>query len=327
MIICCGEALIDMVPGNDKEGNPVYRPIPGGSPYNTAIAIGRLGAPVAFLGRLSRDFFGELLINRLTQNNVATSFIRRGEQHSTLAFVQLEPGKEPQYAFYTEGSADTSLLPEDLPQSLPSDVRCIQFGSISMLLTPVSSTIEGFIKHSITQDPTLVISFDPNVRPMLIQNREAYVSSVESWCRMSRIVKISDADLSYLYPTIDREGAIDRVLALGPTLVVVTLGKEGARAKLRRADGTFISCQAPVVEVPVADTIGAGDTFHGAFLAWLEQKGKMSSSALSNLSQGELSEALSFANLAASLVCTRHGAEPPTMEELRAFKARHGLNN
>ena len=327
MIICCGEALIDMVPATDKEGNQVYRPIPGGSPYNTAIAIGRLGAPVAFLGRLSRDFFGELLVKRLTQNDVATSFIRRGEQHTTLAFVQVEAGKEPQYAFYTEGNADTSLLPEDLPQSLPLDVRCIQFGSISMLLTPISSTIEEFIKRSVAQDPTLVISFDPNVRPMLIQNRETYVSKIESWCRISSIVKISDADLSYLYPALDREEAINRILALGPTLVVVTLGKEGSLVKLRRADGSFISSRAPIVEVPVADTIGAGDTFHGAFLAWLEQKGKMSFLALPLLSQEELREALSFANLAASLVCTRHGAEPPTMEELRAFTVKNGLTN
>ncbi|MCX7655470.1 MAG: carbohydrate kinase [Treponemataceae bacterium] len=325
MIVCCGEALIDMVPGKDNEGNPVYRPIPGGSPYNTAIAIGRLGSPVAFVGRLSRDFFGELLMNRLVQNGVATPFIRRGEQHSTLAFVQLETGKEPQYAFYTEGTADTSLAPEDLPQNLPSNVRCIQCGSISMLLTPISSTIERFIKQSKAQDSTLVISFDPNVRPMLIHNREAYISKVESWCRMSGIIKISDADLSYLYPTLNREQAIDRILGFGPSVVVVTLGKEGSLAKLRRTDGTLISCQVPTVEVPVADTIGAGDTFHGAFLAWLERRGKLSTLILPTLSQEELMETLSFANLAASLVCTRHGAEPPTMAELQAFKAKNSV--
>lgn len=319
MILCCGEALIDMVPSGE-----VYRPCPGGSPYNSAIAIGRLGVPVSFIGRLSRDFFGETLIKRLEENGVGTELIARSDQTTTLAFVKLAHGEEPQYAFYTEGSADRSLSPRDLPEKLPAKASCILFGSISMTMEPIASTIESLVKR---ESANLVVSLDPNVRPVMIKDKESYVRRLENWIESSTIVKISGADMDFVYPNLSRDEALARVLSLGPALVVTTLGKDGALAIGKRGAGsslagTLFRATAPVFDVQVVDTIGAGDTFHAGFLSWLEMNGKMSRKAITELTESELTEALSFANLAASLVCSKRGAEPPTLAEMEAYRKR-----
>jgi fructokinase len=320
MIVCCGEALIDMVPFKSGESseNDAFKPCPGGSPYNSAVAIGRLKVPVAFLGRLSTDFFGDALVARLKANGVRTDLIARTNQTTTLAFVKLAPGEEPQYAFYTEGSADRSLSPSDLPAMLPDDARCILFGSISMTMEPVASTIEALVKR---ESARRVVSLDPNVRPAMIADKAAYAKRLEGWIRSSTIVKISGADMEFVYPSMTRDQAMDHVLSMGPSLVVTTLGKDGALAIGKRSDGTLFRATAPIVDVKVVDTIGAGDTFHAGFLSWLELHGKMSRQAIAALAEKELSEALFFANKAASLVCAKRGAEPPTLAEMEAFKA------
>jgi len=322
MILCCGEAVIDMVPFRVADGTEAFRPLPGGSPYNSAVAAGRLGAPVAFMGRLSSDFFGDMLVHRLAANGVRTDLIVRSPQTTTLAFVKLAAGEEPQYAFYTEGSADRSFSAADLPHRLPPETRCIMFGSISMTMEPVATTIENLVfrESRRTDAAAPVISLDPNVRPVMIRDHAAYVRRLEGWFAAAGIVKISGADMEYVYPDLTREAALEKILALGPRLVVTTLGKDGALAMGKREDGRRFAATAPVVPVTVADTIGAGDTFHAAFLSWLELNGKMSRSALADLGEAELRDALVFANKAASLVCTRHGAEPPTMAEMDALR-------
>jgi fructokinase len=324
MIICCGEALIDMVrvqvPGS-REG---FLPLPGGSPYNTAIAIGRLGAGAMFLGKFSKDFFGEMLLKRLKENHVNDNLIIRSEQNSSLAFVNLKEGKEPEYVFYTDGTADRSLCIVDLPEKIPVEAGCICFGSISMIMEPAASAIETLILRENVKEgadkESPVISFDPNIRTFMIKDKEAFIRRTEKLIAASTIVKISNADIGYLYPGMDTDKAIERILTFGPRLVIVTLGPDGALALLRRHDGNIIKVSAPAVNIPLADTIGAGDTFHGAFLSWLEIKGKMSHSALANMSNTELYEALFFANKAAAIVCSRRGAEPPTLKEVEELK-------
>ena len=324
MIICCGEALIDMVrlPGQGDG----FLPLPGGSPYNTAVAIGKLGVPVKFLGRISTDFFGDILVKYLRENRVGDDLVTRIAQNSTLGFVKLEKGKEPQYVFYTEGSADRSLSTADLPVKLPADTRCILFGSISMTMEPIASAIEALIlregtrKSADQMDGAPVISFDPNIRPFMIKDKAAYTERFEKWIAASTIAKISAGDFEYIYPKLTVEQALQKTLAMGPRLVICTMGAKGAIALLRKNDGSLIRGSAPAVPVTVADTIGAGDTFHGAFLSWLEMKGKMSRSALAGLSETDLYNALLFANKAASIVCTRKGAEPPGRREVESLK-------
>jgi fructokinase len=320
MILCCGEALIDMVRGTVPGGGMCFFPCPGGSPYNTAIAIGRLGVPVQFLGKLSVDFLGDMLVDRLVQNRVGTDFITRSDRHSTLAFVNVTTNTEPQYIFYTEGTADRSLSMQDIPFKLPPETSCILFGSIAMTMEPVASAVEFLVSAERNRENFApVISFDPNIRPFMIGDKDIYIRRLETWMASSTIVKISAADLTFIYPGLEPEKILQKILALGPRLAVVTLGSKGAIALLRREDGSFIRVEAPVVDLPVVDTIGAGDTFHGAFLSWLELKGKMSHSALASLSEQDLYEALYFANKAASLVCSKQGAEPPSMTEVSAI--------
>jgi fructokinase len=315
MILCCGEALIDMIPGQ-AEGKTAFFPCPGGSPYNTAIAIGRLSTPAAFLGRLSTDFFGEILVKRLVENGVETRFIVRSGENTTLGFVKLDPGEEPQYVFYTEGSADRSLSVGDIPPALPG-VSCVLFGSISLTMEPIASAIETLVKREAARGADApVISLDPNVRPFMIPNREAYVKRFEGWIRDAVIAKISGADFDFIYPGLGLEASLQKILGMGPRLMVSTLGPEGAVALLKRDDGSVLRVTAPVVDLPVADTIGAGDTFHGALLSHLERTGKMSRTALASLSETELYDALYFANKAASIVCSRHGAEPPSLADV-----------
>lgn len=323
MIVVCGEALIDMVPKEMKEtSETVYLPCLGGSPFNTAVAAARQDVPVGFLGRLSTDFFGESLVNHLVQNGVMDRFIVRSGETTTLAFVKLEAGKEPRYVFYTEGAADRSLQPGDLPPSLPAEVRCIAFGSIAMTMEPVASTIEHFIKRESGRDnEALVISLDPNVRPFMIGDREKFVKRFESWLSWTNIAKISDADFDFIYPGLGREKSLRKILEHpGVQIAVTTLGPKGALALLKKDDASILRAEAPVVDLPVADTIGAGDTFHGAFLAWLERHNKMSRAGLASLTETELYDALFFANKAASLVCSRQGANPPTFAETEALK-------
>ena len=332
MIICVGEALIDMirapVPGSSSSSSvkEAFIPLPGGSPYNTAIAIGRMKVPVKFFGKFSTDFFGDILLKRLRDNNVGDELVIRSKNNSTLAFVKLEKGKEPQYIFYTEGTADRSLEIADLPSKLPGETKCILFGSIAMTMEPLASAIDALILREATRknadqmDGAPIISFDPNIRQFMIKDRNAFIARFEKWVAASTIAKISAADFEYLYPKIDAEKALHKILAMGPRLAICTMGQKGALALLRRNDGTITKVKAPAVNLPVVDTIGAGDTFHGAFLSWLVIKEKMSRSSLANLGESDLYDALVFANKAASVVCSRRGAEPPTLRELKNLK-------
>ena len=326
MIICCGEALIDMVKTQVTGFGDCFLPLPGGSPYNTAIAIGRMGAPVKFLGRFSKDFFGEILLKRLKDNRVGEDLIIRSSQNSTLAFVKLEKNKEPQYVFYTEGTADRSLSTADLPLKLPDNTSCILFGSISMTMEPIASAIEALILREATRksaeemDGAPVISFDPNIRPFMIKDKGAYIERMEKWVAASTIAKISSGDFEFIYPKLGLEQALKKTLAMGPRLVISTMGAKGSIALLRRNDGSLTRVSAPGVELPVVDTIGAGDAFHGAFVSWLELKGKMSRSALAALTENDLYNALYFSNKAAALVCSKRGAEPPSRREVEGLK-------
>jgi fructokinase len=319
MILGCGEALIDMVPYSGG----LYKPCCGGSPYNTIIAAGRLGVRAAFLARFSRDFFGEMLFERLKENHVDTRFIRRTCENTMLAFVKLEDGKEPLYTFYTEGTASVSFGREDIPQSLPPEISCIYFGSVALTMEPVGSSIEVFAAEQSARRDGPALSYDPNVRPLVIKDRNAFTERAERLVSFADIVKISKADMEYLYPGLSCEAGIEKILSTVPAgttkLVVCTLGKYGAEAALKTGAGRVVRARAGAVDLPVMDTIGAGDTFHGAFLSFLEINGKLSRPAIAALTERELSSALLFANKAASLVCSREGADPPTLAELEQF--------
>jgi len=325
MILCIGEAVIDMFHKNIRGKtidcpDEVFYPLPGGCCYNTSIAIARLGVQAAFFGRLSTNFFGDIQLRRLKENNVRTDLLLRCDQNPILAFIKTEEGRQPQYAFYDEGTVDRLLSADELPPSpaLPSDTTCIVFGSISMAMEPIATTIENFIIKKAGDG--MVIAFDPNIRPFMIKDRDAYMKRFKKWADVCTIAKISSEDFEYIFPGTNPEEALRKMLDSGTKLAIVTLGPDGAIAMLKRDDGSIIKASAGGVRIPkVADTVGAGDTFMGAFLARLETGGKMSHNAVVSLDKNDLHDALAFANRAAAVVCTRNGAEPPTPEEITAF--------
>lgn len=309
MILHTGEALIDFIPVVDSQGNSAYRPAPGGSPYNSAIATSRLGVHSAFLGRVSRDFFGDQLLDNLAGNDVDTSLVVRSDQPSTLAFVKKTKTGEARYAFFVTDAADRGLIHNDVPSPLPREVQCILFGSISLIADPAGETVLSLVDQ---ETERLVTSFDPNVRTVLIEDEPAYIQRVERACRAASIIKISDEDLAWFRPQSTYEAAAQELLSSGNTrLVVVTKGADGAFA---RTDGA--SARVPAVPVEVSDTVGAGDAFHSAVLVWLSKHGKLSLRELGTLDKADLEAMLGFAVGVAAKTCTRAGADPPHEREV-----------
>jgi fructokinase len=309
MIVCCGEALIDFMPIS-VEGAPAYRPFPGGSPFNVAIGLGRLAAPTGFLSRISTDFFGDLLMQTLASNGVDTRYVKRAPDPTMLAFVSHRPDSEPQYAFFSNGAADRSMTEHDLPASLGEEVACLHLslGGIASESEPAASTFEALLRR---ESKRRVLAFDPNVRPGLIKERAAARTRLESWVALCDVVKVSRADLDWLYPGRSVEDSAAAWRDLGPKLVVMTLGADGAVALL---DGSRVAVSGRTIGV--VDTVGAGDSFQSALLAGLNEHGLLTRDRLAKLDLGVLKILLDRAVAAAAITCSRAGANPPTRREL-----------
>lgn len=306
MIICCGEALIDFLPRTGADGAAVFQPFPGGSVFNVAIALARLGVRTGFLSGMSRDFFGDSLTDALHRSNVDTGLCMFSDRPTTLAFVSLTDG-HARYAFFDEGSAGRMLLAEDLP-ALPADVTALHFGSISLVAEPCGSTYETLMRN---ESPLRVTSLDPNIRPSLIKSREGYLARLDRLVEMADVVKLSDDDLAWLAPEASFEDFAAGWLEKGAKVVILTRGADGATAVTRT-----IAVSVPAVRVTVADTIGAGDTFSAAFLARLEGDGLLTKQALADLTEPQLRDLLAFASRAAAITSSRPGADPPWRKEM-----------
>ena len=307
MIVCCGEALIDFVPLPQGNG---YEPCPGGSIFNTAVGLGRLQTPVGFFCQVSSDFFGDQLLAYLRVNGVDTALCPRNPGPTTLAFVSLPAeGAEVRYQFYANGAADRLLTAVDLPE-LAAEINALHFGSISLVLEPGATALETLMRR---ESGRRILSLDPNVRPGLIADKEAYRARFEEWVGLVDIVKLSDADFEFLYPEQEPVQVIARWFELGICLCIFTRGARGA-------DGTTSTGAKAAVAAPpvtVVDTVGAGDTFLAAALAFLQQRGWLDSRAhLRTLPAGELAACLAYAARAAAINCSRKGANPPTLAEM-----------
>jgi fructokinase len=311
VIVVAGEALIDLTP-IDREGVSAYLPHAGGSSYNVAVGLGRLGTPTAFLGRLSRDPFGRMLRAHLESSGVSTALTVIGSEPTAVAFVHLGVD-EPEYSFHIADTADRSLLPAELGP-LTDDVDCIHFGSISLVLEPAASTYEYLGRREAGRR---LLTLDPNIRPSLLHDPDVYRCRLEDWVARVDLVKVSAADLAWFAPGASVDEVATRWLELGAALVLVTLGSKGAQAYGR---GTSVAVGP--AEVMVVDTVGAGDAFTSAVLAYLHRNGCLGRSALERLSTSRLEGLLSFATTAASRSCCRPGADPVWASELPACEAR-----
>lgn len=306
MILSCGESLIDMLPRQSEDGESAFAPYPGGAVFNTAIALGRLGAPAGFFSGMSSDLFGEILTESLAASNVDSSFSVISGRPTTLAFVKLVDGQAT-YAFYDENTAGRMLHPDDLPD-LPDSIGAMFFGGISLMAEPCGSAYEALMAREHARRVTMI---DPNIRPGFITDEAAYRRRIETMMAMADIVKLSDEDLHWLAGSGDIGSLARSILAKGPKLVCITEGAKGARAF---TDMLEVPCASDPVEV--ADTVGAGDTFNAGVLAALYEQGVLTKQALAQLSEDQLEQALDLGVRAAAITVSRAGANPPWANEL-----------
>jgi fructokinase len=309
MILVAGEALIDMLPATDADGARLLRPAPGGSPFNVALALGRLGAPVRFLCPLSRDAFGRELRATLAGSAVDLSACPETDALSTIGFVTTDPSTgRNDYAFYTNETAGCALSVSDLPLPLNPATRAVHVGSFSIAVEPFGSAIDALVE-ALPRDR--VLSLDPNIRPFLIPDRSSFLKRLTRLLARADLVKLSLEDLQWLHPGSTQEDVAAQILSQGASLVVITLGAEGAIAF---TSGLRVRAKAPPTEV--VDTVGAGDTFQAALLAWLFERGALERERIRGLGEGDLQSMLAFACAAAALNCARPGCDPPRRSEL-----------
>jgi fructokinase len=302
-----GELLIDFLPIEAGGHTTGFQMLPGGSLLNVAVALARLGAPAAFAGKASSDYFGRFLRSYMEAEQVDTRFLIDSPAPSTLAFVAHEDG-EPAFTFYGDGAADTLLELSELPGAFFEDTRVLHFGSISLLRGRTAQTVLAAVERLRGR---ALLSFDPNIRPGLVQDPDGYRALIDRLAGMVDIFKISAADLGWVSPDLPVEAAAARLRTLGPALVVITRGGKGGLA-LRGADQIAV----PAFAIEVADTVGAGDTFNAGLLAALAERGVLSRGALAALDAGQVAESLRFASAAAALNCTRAGCDPPVHAEV-----------
>ena len=301
MIVVCGEALIDVV----RNADGTQRATPGGGPFNTARALARLGVPTAFLGHLSDDELGRELARLLVADGASLELATIGHEKTTIAVADLDSEGVAEYQFLIDGTSAPQLTPETVPPRLAPDVAALHVGTLGMVLEPMASTLTDLVHR---EHGGRVVMLDPNIRLGLIPDDE-YRARLQEVIAQSTIVKGSEADLAWLYPDASYESAAKRLLAAGARLVVVTLGARGAFGAQWDVEITVDG-----MPMEVVDTIGAGDAFGAALLAWLHDHEALSSDL--RLAPADLESALDYACLAAAITCSRPGADPPWKGEM-----------
>ncbi|MBU5948112.1 carbohydrate kinase family protein [Streptomyces griseoincarnatus] len=304
MIVVAGEALIDLVP-QGAGALATLTPALGGGPFNTAVALGRLGSSTAFCSRVSRDAFGEALLERLEKTGVDVESVQRGDEPTTLAVATVGVDGSAAYSFYVDGTADR-LFGE--PEALPAGTRAVSFGTCSLVLEPGASAYEALMREASARG--VFTALDPNIRAGLIADADAYRDRFRSWLPSVSLLKLSEEDAEWL------GGSPREWLAAGPAAVVVTRGGDGLTAYTR--DGGAYAV--PGERVEVVDTIGAGDTVNAALLHGLAERDALSDEGVAGLGAEGWESLLRFSARAAAITCSRAGAEPPYARELEAWK-------
>ena len=302
MILVGGEALYDLVlqgPTDDLHGHP------GGGAFNTARTIGRLAQPVSYLGPLSRDRFGERLLGLLEEDGVGLAALERTNDPTTLALAEVDDDGVARYRFYERGTSATGLTPEAALAALPDDVAILHVGTLGLTLEPVADAVEAIVERLAGH---ALIAIDPNIRPWVIADADAYRARLDRVLAHCHVLKVSQEDLDWLYPDLPHVEGIRALLEKGPALGLLTRGPNGALVVTRTAEVAV-----PAPRAKVVDTIGAGDAFGGGFLAWWSERGL----ARDDLGTIDLAvEATAFACLVAARTCSRPGASPPYRSEL-----------
>lgn len=307
-ITTIGEILVDMTQTQiDPNGIPHFAANPGGAPANVAVAAAKLGAETAFVGCIGEDAFGALLKDTLIKYGVNIDGLQITPQtNTTLAVVTVDETGERSFSFYRKPGADTRI---DAARAIEAvkGTGILHFGSVSLTDPFCRDTIVSTVTAA--KDAGALITYDPNYRAVLWNNESAAMLQMRAVLPLCDIVKISDEETMLLCGVKNPHAAAQKLMDLGVKLAVVTLGAEGALWRFGDLEG-----EAPGFKVKVADTNGAGDTFFGALLSRIALRG-----GLAGLTAEEMNRYVRFANRAASLTTSRHGAIPamPTLEEMQ----------
>jgi fructokinase len=312
-IITLGELLIDMTQdGTDEQGNGRFTAYPGGAPANVAVAAARLGADTGFIGKVGDDSFGRSLAETLRKEGVNTDGLFVSDSvPTTMAIVSVDASGEREFSFYRNPGADTQLTTEEAVSVIENGLPLIlHAGSLSMTTSPSREACEEALRFA--KERGVIISYDPNYRAALWDTEENAVAMMKKLLPLADILKVSDEEMLMLTGTEDFEEGSLVLSGYGPRLVLVTLGSQGVFVRY----GEYAEV-VPGFRVKVADTNGAGDTFLGAMLAQIAARGE-GADLLCGLNAETLRDYLTYANRAASLTCSRHGAIPamPTAEEM-----------
>jgi fructokinase len=308
VVLVAGEALVDLLPRPRQ--NELFEAVLGGSPYNVAIGLARLGARTAFAGRLSRDANGDRFVAALEKEGVDLAFSVRAKQPTPLAFVAPNTAQTgARYAFYLKSTAYDGASP--LNNEWPAPVAHVHVGSFSSLAGKHGEAALAALKWARQHGSS---SFDPNIRPLVLPRREEVLTLVEERMHLSTIVKASEEDMEWLYPGRDPAAAMAGWATQGPELVLLTKGGNGACAFFGKESVVF-----PAPAIKIADTVGAGDSFMAAVLAIMSSDGALGSARVSPR-RDQILRWLEFAVTAAAITCTRKGADPPTRSEIESFE-------
>ncbi|MBR8744498.1 carbohydrate kinase [Nocardiopsis sp. MG754419] len=316
-LVVVGENVMDLLPS--RHGPQALWAAPGGGPANTAVAASRLGLPTRLLARIGSDGFGSMIRERLLGEGLDPDGLIDAEEPSALALATLGPDGSANYDFRMDDAADWRWRAGELPDTLDGDVTALHAASIALFREPGATLIESLLRREHGRG-RVTITLDPNIRADVIGDPSAARGVALRHVAQAHVVKASDEDLAFLYPDLTLNEAAAALAALGPVLVVVTRGAEGAFAL---SHGVSASVRAPKAEV--VDTVGAGDSFMGALLHRLDLDGRLGSAPrerLAGLTEVDLEELLTHAAAAAAHTVTREGADPPTEEELKAVLAR-----
>jgi fructokinase len=309
-----GERIVDFVPGDDPRA---YRAVAGGSPANVALGVRRLGGEPVLLGRAGDDGLAVLLDQAITDNGLSTAALLRRQGPSLLAVCTRNDDGSVSYYFYFQGSPDLMWDADDLSEALAAaraaGATAWHTGSLVSWLGPgVDEVLAAW--RSAREAGDLTLSYDPNARPGTVP-REAMRARVEDFVALSDLVKVSDEDIAYLYPGESPATVCARWAMGGPSIVVLTRGPDGLAAWRPGRD----VLEVPGRRVEVSDTVGAGDTVTAALLVALGDLGALGPGGdISRLTDDDVRTMLERAAVAASITCSREGAQPPTRTEVDA---------